>query len=63
MVLNVHRNHKDREKRGGGLGGGGWRGEKREGRSYTYHHLSLHCHRQNDICIQMGSDESHFMFH
>ena len=29
-------------------------GEERE---YT---LSLHCHHQNDSCIQMGSDESHF---
>ena len=23
-------------------------------------YLSLHCHRQNDSCIKMGSDESHF---
>ena len=23
-------------------------------------YLSLHCHRQNDFCITMGSDESHF---
>ena len=23
-------------------------------------HLSLHCHHQNDSCIKMGSDESHF---
>ena len=23
-------------------------------------YLSLHCHRQNDSCIQMGSDENHF---
>ena len=21
---------------------------------------SLHCHHQNDTCIKMGSDESHF---
>ena len=21
---------------------------------------SLHCHHQNDFCIKMGSDESHF---
>ena len=35
-----------------GDGGGG---EKRE-----IIHLSLHCHRQNDSCIKMGSDESHF---
>ena len=23
-------------------------------------YLSLHCHYQNDTCIKMGSDESHF---
>ena len=23
-------------------------------------YLSLHCHHQNDSCIEMGSDESHF---
>ena len=23
-------------------------------------YLSLHCHHQNDSCIQMGSGESHF---
>ena len=34
---------------------GVWRWEKRE---ITY--LSLHCHHQNDSCIKMGSDESHF---
>ena len=34
-------------------GGGG--GEKRE-----IMYLSLHCHHQNDSCIKMGSDESHF---
>ena len=22
--------------------------------------LSLHCHHQNDFCIKMGSDDSHF---
>ena len=27
-------------------------------REITY--LSLHCHRQNDFCIKMGSDESRF---
>ena len=21
---------------------------------------SLHCHHQNDFCIEVGSDESHF---
>ena len=34
-----------------GGGGGG-------GREIIY--LSLHCHHQNDSCIKMGSDESHF---
>ena len=23
-------------------------------------YLSLHCHQQNDSCIKVGSDESHF---
>ena len=23
-------------------------------------YLSLHCHHQNDACMKMGSDESHF---
>ena len=27
-------------------------------REITY--LSLHCHHQNDFCIKVGSDESHF---
>ena len=34
-------------------GGGG----KRE---IIMHVISLHCHHQNDSCIKMGSDESHF---
>ena len=34
------------------VGGGGG------GRETIY--LSLHCHHQNDFCIKMGSDESHF---
>ena len=40
-----------------GVGGGEgvWRGGKRE-----IIYLSLHCHHQNDSCIKMGSDESHF---
>ena len=42
---------RDGEKGGRGYGGGG-RGKN------TY--LSLHCHHQNDSCIKMGSDESHF---
>ena len=24
-------------------------------------YLSLHCHHQNDSCIETGSDESHFI--
>ena len=34
-----------------GYGGGGTR---------EIIYLSLHCHRQNDTCIKMGSDESQF---
>ena len=34
-------------------GGGG-------GREIIYIYLSLHCHHQNDFCIKVGSDESHF---
>ena len=52
-MLNVHRNrtaYKGRGERGGGEGGG-----ERE-----IIDLSLHCHHQNDFCIKMGSDESHF---
>ena len=46
MVLNGRRG------RGRGMEGGGGREE------ITY--LSLLCHHQNDSCIKMGSDESHF---
>ena len=54
MVLNVHRNHKAYQ--GWGEGGRGFgSGGKRE-----IIYLSLHCHHQNDSCIKMGSDESHF---
>ena len=42
----------NRENGGKGL----WRWGKRE----TVY-LSLHCHHQNDSCIKMGSDESHFI--
>ena len=62
MVLNVHRNRKayynmrDREKEVWSLGGGGGGGERE--REIIY--LSLHCHHQNDFCIKVGSDESHF---
>ena len=30
------------------------------GRGKNILYLSLHCHHQNDSCIKMGSDESHF---
>ena len=42
---------RDGENGGRGYGGGG-RGRER--------YLSLHCHHQNDSCIMVGSDESHF---
>ena len=54
MVLNVHRNHTAYLGRKEGGEGGMDVGE----REIIY--LSLHCHHQNDSCIKMGSDESHF---
>ena len=42
---------RDGEKGGRGYGGGGER---------EIIYLSLRCHHQNDSCIKMGSDESHF---
>ena len=45
---------RDGEKGGGGVEGV-WRWEKRE-----IIYLSVYCHHQNDSCIKMGSDESHF---
>ena len=42
---------RDGEKGERGYGGGGER---------EIIYLSLHCHHQNDSCIKMGSDESHF---
>ena len=42
-------------EKGGGGGGGVWRWGESE-----IIYLSLHCHHQNDSCIKMGSDESHF---
>ena len=54
-MLNVHRNHKAYQVRDGKkVGEGGMEvGGEGEGDS-------LHCHHQNDSCIKMGSDESHF---
>ena len=39
----------------GGRGGGMEVGEEGE------YILMLHCHHQNDFCIKMDSDESHFI--
>ena len=41
-----------------GEGWGVWRWGKREIMIIII--LSLHCHHQNDSCIKMASDESHF---
>ena len=49
-MLDVHRNHKAYQGGEGGMEGG-------EGEII---YLSLHCHHQNDFCINVGSDESHF---
>ena len=54
VLLYVHRNH--RLIRDGEIEEkGAWRWGKRE-----IIYLSLHCHHQNDSCIKMGSDKSHF---
>jgi len=37
------------------MGGRGYGGGERE-----IIYLSLHCHHQNDSCIKMGSDGTHF---
>ena len=54
MVLNIHRNNRTYQERGE-LGKGVWRWGERK-----IIYLSLHCHHQNDSCIKVGSDESHF---
>ena len=45
---------KDGEWGAGGVEGGGWR------RDGGIMYRSLHCRHQNDSCIKVGSDESHF---
>ena len=35
-------------------------GGMEEGGQREILYLSLHCHHQNDLCIKVGSDESHF---
>ena len=47
IVLNVYRNYK------------AYQGRAKVGDEGDYI-LSLHCYHQNDSCIKMGSDESHF---
>ena len=42
---------RDGEKGGRGYGGGGER---------EIIYLSVHCHHQNDFCIKVGRDYSHF---
>ena len=37
-----------------------WEGVCRWGLKRNIIYLSLHCHHQNDSCIKMGGDESHF---
>ena len=53
MVLHVHGNHK--AIRDGEKGVGVWRLGNKE-----IIYLLLHCHHQNDSCIKVDSDESHF---
>ena len=53
MVLSTDTTRLIRDVEKGGEGA--WRWAKRE-----IIYLLLHCHNQNDSCIKMGSDESHF---
>ena len=46
--------------RDGEKGGGEGYGDRKRGREREIIYLTVHCHHQNDFCIQMGSDESHF---
>ena len=41
------------------MGGGGGEGME-VGEEGDYIPIAIHCHHQNDSCIKMGSDESHF---
>ena len=38
----------------------GWEGVCRWWLKRNIIYLSLHCHHQNDFCIKVGSDQSHF---
>ena len=59
MVLNVHRNHKAYQRQG--EGGGGDVGMEMGEREIIY--LSLHCHHQNDFCINLAAMRAILMFH
>ena len=56
MVLNVHRNHKAYQ----GRGRRGEMGMEVEGEIDYIPERLYSCHHQNDSCIEMGSDGSHF---
>ena len=57
MVLNVHKSHQAHLGRGEGVGVGGGGGVF----FFVFCFFkSLHCHHQNDSCMKMGIDESHF---
>ena len=66
MVLNVYRKHKaysvgSRIREGGtAVGGGGGEGMAVGEREIDHIYISLHRHHQNDSCIKMGRDASHF---
>ena len=46
--------------RDGEKGWGGWEGCIEVGGEGDYIPIPIHCHHQNDSCIKMRSDESHF---
>ena len=52
-MINVHYYYLGRGEGGREVGEGG-------DYIYIYIYLSLHCHHQNDSCIKMGNDVSHF---
>ena len=64
MVLNVHKKTKTKNNnktirpiRDGEKGGKGGLKVGEEGDDTP---IAIHCHHQNDSCIKIGSDESHF---
>ena len=59
-VFNVHRNHKAYQLGMGGRVYGGRPGKSLGEGDNTYRYTVSECHHQNDSCIKMGSDESHF---